>query len=590
MSNVDIKVPDIGGHENVEIIEVMVKPGDVIEKEQSLITLETDKATMEVPSTHAGTVVSVAVKVGDKISEGGLVITLEQAAASAGTPVAAPAPATAVPSPQQASSASQPAAAPQAPVISGDVVECDVLVLGAGPGGYTAAFRAADLGKKVVLVERYATLGGVCLNVGCIPSKALLHVAKVLTDAEEMRSHGIDFGAPKIDIDKLRGFKDGVVTRLTKGLSGLAKQRKVTVLTGNGQFSGPYTLNVTAEDGSVKTVRFANAIIAAGSTAFKIPGYPYDDPRVITSTGALKLEGIPKRMLVVGGGIIGLEMACVYGALGTEISVVELGDGLIPGADRDIVKVLQDRINGRYKIMVKTKVSKVEALPEGLRCTFEGDWAPAEPQVYDKVLVAVGRRPNGGLIGAEFAGVKVDERGFISVDNQCRTNVPHIFAIGDIVGNPMLAHKATHEAKCAAEVISGMKSYLDYRAIPSIAYTDPEVAWMGLTETEAKAKNIPYEKAVFPWAASGRALGNGRDDGLTKILIDPETHRILGAAIVGVNAGELLGEAVLAYEMGADINDIVGTVHAHPTLSETVYMAAEIAHGSITDLYIPRKK
>ena len=588
MSNVEIKVPDIGGHADVEIIEVFVKPGDVIEQEQSLITLETDKATMEVPSTHAGTVVSVAVKVGDKISEGGLVITLEAAAASAGSPVAAPAPAAS--NPQQASSASQPAATAQAATIAGDVVECDVLVLGAGPGGYTGAFRAADLGKKVVLVERYTTLGGVCLNVGCIPSKALLHVAKVLTDAEEIRAHGIDFGKPKIDLDALRGFKDGVVGRLTKGLTGLAKQRKVQVLTGEGQFTGPYTLTVTAADGSVKTVRFANAIIAAGSTALKIPGYPYDDPRVITSTGALKLENIPKKMLVVGGGIIGLEMACVYGALGTEISVVELGDGLIPGADRDVVKVLSDRIGTRYKVMIRTKVSQVEAGADGLKCTFEGDWAPKEPQVYDKVLVAVGRRPNGKLIGAENAGVAVDERGFIGVDNQCRTNVPHIFAIGDIVGNPMLAHKATHEAKCAAEVIAGEKRYLDYRAIPSIAYTDPEVAWMGLTETEAKAKSIPYEKAVFPWAASGRALGNGRDDGLTKILIDPETHRILGAAIVGVNAGELLGEAVLAYEMGADINDIVGTVHAHPTLSETVYMAAEIAHGSITDLYIPKKK
>lgn len=586
MSTVEIKVPDIGGHDNVDIIEVFVKAGDVVEKEQSLITLETDKATMEVPSTHAGKVISVAVKVGDKISEGGLVITLE----AAGVAAAAPAPAAPAVSPQLASSVSQPVAGAQATATAGDVIETEVVVLGAGPGGYTGAFRAADLGKKVVLVERYEQLGGVCLNVGCIPSKALLHVAKVLTDAEEMKEHGIDFGTPKIDLDKLRGFKDSVVGRLTKGLTGLAKQRKVQVVTGEGKFTGPYTLDVTAADGSVKTIRFQNAIIAAGSTALKIPGYPYDDPRVITSTGALKLEGIPKKMLVVGGGIIGLEMACVYGALGSEISVVELGDGLIPGADRDVVKVLTDRIGKRYKVMIRTKVTQVEQTPEGLRCTFEGDWAPKEPQVYDKVLVAVGRRPNGKLIGAENLGVNIDERGFIQVDNQCRTNVPHIFAIGDIVGNPMLAHKATHEAKCAAEVIAGEKSYLDYRAIPSIAYTDPEVAWMGLTETEAKATGVAYEKAVFPWAASGRALGNGRDDGLTKILFDPETHQILGAAIVGVNAGELLGEAVLAYEMGADINDIAGTVHAHPTLSETVAMAAEIAHGSITDLYIPKKK
>lgn len=572
---IELKVPDIGGHDNVDVIEVFVKAGDQINVDDSLITLETDKASMEVPSTAAGIVKEVKVKVGDKISEGGVVLLLETGATAESAPAAA---------------APQAAAAPAA-AINGELIECDVMVLGAGPGGYTAAFRSADLGKRVVLIERHPTLGGVCLNVGCIPSKALLHVAKVMTDAEEMREHGLEFDNVRINIDKLRGFKDGVVARLTKGLAGLAKQRKVNVVNGEGKFTSPHTMEVRGNDGSVKTIKFQNAIIAAGSTPTKIPGYPYDDPRVISSTGALKLTEIPKRMLVVGGGIIGLEMACVYSALGTKISVVELGDGLVPGADRDVIKVLADRIGNRYEaIMTKTKVAKVEALPEGLKCWFEGDWAPAEPQVYDKILVAVGRRPNGHLIGAENAGIAVDERGFINIDNQCRTNVPHIYAIGDVTGNPMLAHKATHEGKCAAEVIAGHASFLDFRAIPAIAYTDPEVAWVGLTETAAKAQGIPYEKAVFPWAASGRALGNGRDDGLTKILVDPETKRILGTAIVGVNAGELLGEAVLAYEMGADIEDIAMTVHAHPTLSETVAFAAEMAHGSITDLYVPKKR
>lgn len=572
---IELKVPDIGGHDNVDVIEVFVKAGDQINVDDSLITLETDKASMEVPSTAAGIVKEVKVKVGDKISEGSVVLLLEIGAAAASAPAAA---------------APQAAATPAA-AINGELIECDVMVLGAGPGGYTAAFRSADLGKRVVLIERHPTLGGVCLNVGCIPSKALLHVAKVMTDAEEMREHGLEFDNVRINIDKLRGFKDGVVARLTKGLAGLAKQRKVNVVNGEGKFTSPHTMEVRGNDGSVKTIKFQNAIIAAGSTPTKIPGYPYDDPRVISSTGALKLTEIPKRMLVVGGGIIGLEMACVYSALGTKISVVELGDGLVPGADRDVIKVLADRIGNRYEaIMTKTKVAKVEALPEGLKCWFEGDWAPAEPQVYDKILVAVGRRPNGHLIGAENAGIAVDERGFINIDNQCRTNVPHIHAIGDVTGNPMLAHKATHEGKCAAEVIAGHASFLDFRAIPAIAYTDPEVAWVGLTETAAKAQGIPYEKAVFPWAASGRALGNGRDDGLTKILVDPETKRILGTAIVGVNAGELLGEAVLAYEMGADIEDIAMTVHAHPTLSETVAFAAEMAHGSITDLYVPKKR
>jgi dihydrolipoamide dehydrogenase len=568
--SIELKVPDIGGHDGVAVIEVFVKAGDSVKVDDSLITLETDKATMEVPATEAGIVKEVLVQVGSKVSEGSVIVKLESAAQAA-----APA----------------PAAAPAASQHSGEVIECDVMVLGGGPGGYTAAFRSADLGKNTVLIERFSNLGGVCLNVGCIPSKALLHVAKVMTDAEEMKEHGLEFDNMRINLDKLRGFKDSVVNRLTKGLSGLAKQRKVQVINGYGNFTSPHTIDVVAEDGSVKTVKFQNAVIAAGSTAFKIPGYPYDDPRVITSTGALKLESIPGRMLVVGGGIIGLEMACVYSSLGSKISIVELGDGLVPGADRDVIKVLENRIANRYEaIMTKTKVSKVEATPEGLKCWFEGDWAPAEPQLYDKILIAVGRRPNGKLISAENAGVAVDERGFINIDQQCRTNVPHIFAIGDVTGNPMLAHKATHEGKCAAEVIAGHPSHLDFKAIPSIAYTDPEVAWVGLTETEAKAKGIAYEKAVFPWAASGRALGNGRDDGLTKILVEPGTKRILGTAIVGVNAGELLGEAVLAYEMGADIEDIAMTVHAHPTLSETMAFAAEIAHGSITDLFIPKKR
>lgn len=569
--SIELKVPDIGGHENVDVIEVFVKPGDTVKVDDSLITLETDKASMEVPATAAGVVKEIKVTVGSKVSEGSVIVVLEAAGAQAAVAQAAPA---------------APAAQP-----TGEVLECDVVVLGGGPGGYTAAFRSADLGKKIILIERHADLGGVCLNVGCIPSKALLHVAKVLTDAEEMKEHGVEFDNIRINLDKLRAFKDGVVAKLTRGLTGLAKQRKVQVVQGEGLLTSPNTIEVTAADGTVRTVKFQNAIIAVGSTASKIPGYPYDDPRVITSTGALQLESIPKSMLVVGGGIIGLEMACVYSSLGSKISVVELGDGLVPGADRDVIKVLENRIGHRYEaIMTRTKVAKTEATPEGIKCWFEGDAAPTEPQVYDRVLVAVGRRPNGKLIGAEKAGLNVDERGFISIDNQCRTNVPHIFAIGDVTGNPMLAHKATHQGKCAAEVIAGQASYLDFKAIPSIAYTDPEVAWVGLTETEAKAKGIPYEKAVFPWAASGRALGNGRDDGLTKILVEPETKRIIGTAIVGVNAGELLGEAVLAYEMGADIEDIAMTVHAHPTLSETVAFAAEIAHGSITDLFIPKRK
>ncbi|MBX6392966.1 MAG: dihydrolipoyl dehydrogenase, partial [Burkholderiales bacterium] len=524
--SVEVRVPSIGDFKDVDVIEVLVKPGDRIEPEASLIVLETDKATMDVPAPQGGVVKEVLVKVGDKVSEGSLILRLE-----AEEPTQAGAPEPEAPSAPAQSAAA--AAKPAAPVAAsaGDL-HAEVLVLGSGPGGYTAAFRAADLGKQVVLVERYATLGGVCLNVGCIPSKALLHAAKVITEAEEMAPHGISFGKPKIDVDKLRAWKESVIGKLTKGLSGLAKQRKVTVVQGVGKFESPKSLVVEGAEG-VRRITFDYCIIAAGSSVARIPGFPYDDPRLIDSTGALALPDIPKRMLVIGGGIIGLEMACVYDALGTKITVVELMDGLIPGADRDIVKPLEKRIRERYEaVYLKTKVTKLEAKKEGLLATFEGPDAPA-PQLYDRVLLAVGRRPNGREIGAENAGVHVNERGFIPVDKQQRTNVPHIYAIGDICGEPMLAHKATHEAKVAAEVIAGHKAAFDAMTIPSVAYTDPEVAWMGLTEEQAKREGIAYEKAVFPWAASGRALSVGRDDGMTKLLFDPQTKRILGAGIVG---------------------------------------------------------
>jgi dihydrolipoamide dehydrogenase len=578
---IDVEVPDIGDFKEVEVIELLVKPGDIVAVDQSLITVESDKASMEIPSNQAGVVKELKVKVGDKVSKGSPLLVLE----GQGAAPAAPAPAAAAPS------AAPAAAAPTAASFSGTAdIECETLVLGAGPGGYTAAFRAADLGQKVVMVERYASLGGVCLNVGCIPSKALLHAAKVITEAEEMSHFGVKMSAPEIELDTLRGWKEGVVKKLTGGLSGLAKARKVQVVQGKAAFSSPNTLTVETADGS-KTIAFKNAIIAAGSSVARIPGFPYDDPRVIDSTGALELRQIPKRMLVIGGGIIGLEMACVYDALGTKITVVEFLDGLIPAADRDIVKPLQKRIEKRYEgIYLKTKVTKLEAREDGLLATFEGDNAPAEPQLYDMVLMAVGRRPNGKEIGADKAGVVVSERGFIPVDKQQRTNVGHIYAIGDICGDPMLAHKATNEAKVAAEVIAGHKVEFDAMTIPSVAYTDPEVAWMGLTENDAKAQGIPYEKANFPWAASGRALAMGRDDGVTKLLWDPATKRIIGAGIVGVNAGELLAETVLAMEMGADLEDLALTVHAHPTLSETPMFAAEMGLGVITDLYVPKKK
>ena len=591
---IEVKVPAIGDFKNIPIIEVLVKPGDTVKPEDSLVTLESDKATLDVPAPDAGVVKELKAKVGDKVSQGSLILLLEVAEVSAEASAAAT-----TPQPSAASTQAAPAApakpAPTttpAPIPASTIkadIHTEVLVLGAGPGGYTAAFRAADLGKKVVLVERYPTLGGVCLNVGCIPSKALLHIAKVIGEADEAADAGITFGKPNIDIDKLRTWKSGVVGKLTKGLSGLARQRKVQVVTGRGEFASPNTIKVETAEG-VKTVAFDHCIIAAGSSVARIPGFPYEDKRIIDSTGALELAEIPKRLLVIGGGIIGLEMATVYDALGSKITVVELLDALIPGADQDIVKVLQKRITKRYeKILLKTKVSKVEAQKEGLKVTFvnEGAAGAQSTDTFDAILMAVGRRPNGRDIKAGAAGVTVNERGFIPVDKQMRTNVPHIFAIGDICGEPMLAHKATHEAKIAAEVIAGHKAFFDARTIPSVAYTDPEIAWMGLTETQAKAQGIDCDKAVFPWAASGRALSTGRDDGMTKLLFDKTTRRVLGAAIVGVNAGELIAETVLALEMGADAADLCLTIHPHPTLSETVAFAAEIAEGSITDLYVP---
>jgi dihydrolipoamide dehydrogenase len=575
---IEVKVPDIGDYKDIPVIEVLVKAGDVVKQEASLVTLESDKATMDVPAPSAGTVKELKIKVGDKVSQGHVILTLETSAVAIAPAAKAAAPAPAAPTSFLTVSS---------PAVRGDS-HAEVLVLGSGPGGYTAAFRAADLGKKVILVERYASLGGVCLNVGCIPSKALLHAARVASEAEEMSHLGLMFGKPRIELDKLRGWKESVVGKLTKGLSGLAKQRKVEVVHGVGKFLSPNLLEVQMEGGS-KKISFDHAIIAAGSESARIPGFPYDDARLIDSTGALALTDIPKRMLVIGGGIIGLEMACVYDALGTKVTVVELLDGLIPGVDRDLVKPLQKRVDKRYEgIHLKTKVVKIEATKQGLRATFEGEGAP-EPQTYDKVLLSVGRRPNGKLIGAEAAGVRVDERGYIPVDKQQRSNVPHIFAIGDICGEPMLAHKATHEAKIAAEVIAGHKVAFDARTIPSVAYTDPEIAWMGLTETAAKAQGIEFEKAVFPWAASGRSLAMARDDGMTKILFDKKTKRILGAGMVGPNAGELIAETVLALEMGADASDIALTIHPHPTLSETVAFASEIAEGTITDLYFPKR-
>ncbi len=568
----EIKIPDIGDFKNIPVIDVHVKPGQTVAAEEPLVTLESDKATLDVPAPRAGVIGTVLLKPGDKVSMGSVIATWADAKGAATVAPAAPVASTAVRT-----------------LATGDL-HAEILVLGAGPGGYTAAFRAADLGKKVVLVERWPVLGGVCLNVGCIPSKALLHAAKVLDDAQDMSGHGISFGKPQINLDQLRGWKDGVVKKLVGGLTGLAKARKVTVVTGLGTFTGPHTLVATDGDGKRTTISFDQAIIAAGSEPVTLPFIPHHDPRVIDSTGALELKSIPKRLLVLGGGIIGLEMATVYHALGSSVTVVELMDQIIPGADKDIVAPLMKHIEKRYeKILLKTKVVGVEANPEGLAVAFEGPDGKSVGQ-YDMLLCAVGRKPNGKLVGAEAAGVRVDERGFIAVDKQMRTNVPHIFAIGDVVGQPMLAHKATHEARVAAEVASGIKTAFDAKVIPSVAYTDPEIAWVGFTETEAKAKGIKVGKGVFPWAASGRSLALGRDEGITKVLVDEDTHRIIGAGIVGPNAGDLIAEVALAIEMGADPHDVGLTIHPHPTLSETVAMAMEMYSGTITDLIAPKKR
>ncbi len=594
MSNlVEVIVPDIGNFDSVDVIEVLVKVGDTVAKEDSLITLESDKASMDIPSSDAGIVKEIKIKVGDKVAKGTSILVLEaEASASAATPKTEAPKAEAAP---VSAPTSAPVSAPTPAAPQGDNdVTCELVVLGSGPGGYTAAFRAADLGKKVVLIERYSTLGGVCLNVGCIPSKALLHTAKVITEAEETAHHGVSFGQAKIDLEQLRTWKaNDVVGKLTGGLAAMAKQREVTVVQGLGKFTSPNQIAVTGADGKITKVGFENAIVAAGSQATKFPGAP-DDERIMDSTGALALADVPKRMLVIGGGIIGLEMGTVYDALGSKVSVVEFTDGLIQGCDRDLVRPLQKRMEKRFEaIMLNTKVANIEAKKDGIHVSFEGvngnTEAPKGVEVYDRVLVSIGRRPNGLNIGAENAGVAVDERGFINVDKQMRTNVPHIFAIGDIVGQPMLAHKATHEGKVAAEVIAGHKVEFQALVIPSVAYTDPEVAWAGMTETEAKAKGIAIEKASFPWAASGRALSVGRTEGTTKLIFDKDTHRVIGAGIVGVNAGELLAEAVLAIEMGADAHDLGLSIHAHPTLSETVCFAAEMKEGTITDLYIKKR-
>ncbi|NIF72381.1 MULTISPECIES: dihydrolipoyl dehydrogenase [unclassified Burkholderia] len=593
MSLIEVKVPDIGDFKEIPVIEVLVKAGDTVEKEQSLVTLESDKATMDVPSSEAGVVKEVKVKVGDNVSEGTLIVVLEGSADAAKPAEKAPEAPAAKPAEKAAEKPAEkaaPAAAPQAGSYSGSAdIECDMLVLGSGPGGYSAAFRAADLGMKTVLVERYSVLGGVCLNVGCIPSKALLHTALVLDEAAALAHHGISFGKPEIDLDKLRDFKSGVVKQLTTGLAGMAKARKVEVVTGVGSFVDPNHLEVQVEGGK-KIVKFKQAIIAAGSQAVKLPFMP-DDPRVIDSTGALELRQLPKRMLVIGGGIIGLEMATVYSSLGAEIDVVEMMDGLMMGADRDLVKVWEKHNAKRFgNVMLKTKTVGAEAKEDGIYVKFEGEKAPADAQRYDLVLVAVGRSPNGKKIGADKAGVAVTDRGFIEVDKQMRTNVPHIFAIGDIVGQPMLAHKAVHEGHVAAEAAHGEKAYFDALQIPSVAFTDPEVAWAGKTEDQCKAEGIKYGKAVFPWVASGRAIANGRDEGFTKLIFDEETHRVIGGGIVGLNAGDLISEVCLAVEMGADAEDIGKTIHPHPTLGESVGMAAELYEGVCTDLPPVRKK
>ncbi len=597
-NTIEVKIPDIG-MDSVPVIEVMVAVGDVVEKDQGLVTLESDKATMEVPSTAAGTVREVKVSEGDQVSEGTIIVVLDAASTEAAASrdsapppvVATPAPAASAPVAAPAPAAREAAPVPQGAAQSGKTadVTCQVVVLGSGPGGYSAAFRAADLGMDTVLVERYDTLGGVCLNVGCIPSKALLHAAAVIEEAAAMAPHGVTFAPPKVDLGKLRGFKDKVVGQLTGGLASMARQRKVTVVTGAGSFVSPHELQVETADGA-RLVRFEQAIIAAGSQALKLPGFPWDDPRVMDSTDALDLADIPGKLLVVGGGIIGLEMATVYAALGSEITVVELADQLVPGADADLVKPLAKRLGKRLKgVHLRTKVLEAKAQKNGIKVEFEGESIP-DAKIYDRVLVAVGRAANGNRIGADKAGVAVSERGLIDVDTQMRTNVAHIFAIGDIVGQPMLAHKATHEAHVAAEVCAGQKSHFDARVIPSVAFTDPELAWVGITERAAKEQGLAVEVARFPWAASGRALGIDRTEGFTKLIFNKETQRIVGAGIVGVNAGDLISELALAIEMDCEAADIALTIHPHPTLGESIGLAAEIQEGTVTDLYLPKKK
>jgi dihydrolipoamide dehydrogenase len=608
---INVHVPDIGDFTDIPVIEILVKVGDTIKKEDSLVSLESDKATMEVPSTHAGVVKEIKVKLGDKVSMGSLVLVLEESATAtatsiAQTPISADVSKAFTPPPektlQQKPAASNgfeasAVSASKADSYTGTVdMECEMVVLGAGPGGYSAAFRAADLGMKTIIIERYAQLGGVCLNVGCIPSKALLHVAAVADEAAALAEHGFSFGKPQIDLAKLRGWKEKVVGKLTGGLAGMAKMRKVDVVRGLGQFLDANHIEVeitsgTAQDktGEKKVIKFQKAIIAAGSQVVRLPFVP-DDPRIVDSTGALALKEIPKKMLVIGGGIIGLEMGTVYSTLGTRLDVVEMMDGLMQGADRDLVKVWQKFNAHRFdNIMLKTKTVGVEAKPDGIYVAFEGESAPKEPVRYDMVLMSVGRSPNGKKLGADKAGVMVTDRGFIETDKQMRTNVPNIFAIGDLVGQPMLAHKAVHEGHVAAEAAAGQKSFFDARVIPSVAYTDPEVAWVGVTEDEAKAKGLKIQKSTFPWAASGRAIANGRDEGFTKLIFDAETHRIVGGAIVGTHAGDIIGELALAIEMGCDATDIGKTIHPHPTLGESIGMAAEMFEGVCTDLP-PQKK
>jgi dihydrolipoamide dehydrogenase len=589
---IELRVPDIGDFSEVEIIEVLVEVGDTINVEDSLITVESDKASMEIPAAHAGSIQAINVKVGDKVSEGAVIAT---AAAMTAAPEATQTSADNTQASEQTEAAPTNSVAPTSTITD---LHASVVVLGSGPGGYTAAFRAADLGLDVIMIERDPYIGGVCLNVGCIPSKALLHTAQIINEADEFATHGVSFGKPEINLDQVRDYKDGIIKKLTGGLKQLAKQRKVKIVQGYGKFTAANTITVEADDGKTTHIGFDNCIIAAGSRVTKLPFIPWDDPRVMDSTGALELQDVPERLLVVGGGIIGLEMATVYDALGSNVTIVELSSGLIPGADRDIIRPLENRIRKKYEnIFLNTKVTAIKPTDDGLLCKFE---PPAKPKprekvaptqdTFDRVLVAIGRSPNGLLLDAEKAGVAVNERGFIDVDKQMRTNINHIFAIGDIVGQPMLAHKATHEGKVAAEVIAGHKAFFDARTIPSVAYTDPEVAWMGKTEDECKAEGIAYEKGSFPWAASGRSLSIGRNEGLTKVLFEKDSKRILGCGIVGTNAGELIAEAVLALEMGADAEDLGLTIHPHPTLSETINFAAEVVEGTCTDIYVPKKK